>query len=135
MKVNFGDLFSLIRPDWIILIFASIALTLAAGGQVLIPHYTGKVVDSIAINDNLDSLHHYLFLLVFTAIFTAVFTGIRGGLFTVVGIRANVRIRTMLFNSLLNQEIGFFDMNKTGDVISRLTSDTQKVADQVYNII
>lgn len=35
-----------------------------------------------------------------------VFTGLRGGVFTVVGARANRRIRQMLFHALLKQEIG-----------------------------
>ena len=44
----------------------------------------------------------------------AVFTGIRGGLFTMAMVRMNVRVRTRLFHSLLGQEVGFFDVNKTG---------------------
>ena len=44
----------------------------------------------------------------------AVFTGIRGGLFTMAMVRMNVRVRTRLFHSLLSQEVGFFDVNKTG---------------------
>jgi ABC-type multidrug transport system fused ATPase/permease subunit len=44
---------------------------------------------------------------------TAVFTGIRGGIFTVIGARVNVRIRQQLFDSLVRQEIGFFDTTKT----------------------
>lgn len=34
-------------------------------------------------------------------------------------------------DSLLSQDIGFFDMTKTGDITSRLTSDTTLVGDQV----
>ena len=45
--------------------------------------------------------------------------------------RLNVRIRCRLFASLLRQEIGFFDLTKTGDVTSRLAADTTTVADQV----
>ena len=44
----------------------------------------------------------------------AVFTGIRGGLFTLAMVRMNVRVRTRLFHSLLGQDIGFYDVNKTG---------------------
>lgn len=46
----------------------------------------------------------------------AVFTGIRGGLFTLAMVRLNVRVRTRLFGSLLSQDVGFFDVNKTGAV-------------------
>jgi len=34
-------------------------------------------------------------------------------------------------DALLSQEIGFFDVTKTGDITSRLSSDTTLVGDQV----
>ena len=34
-------------------------------------------------------------------------------------------------DSLLSQDIGFFDVTKTGDITSRLSSDTTLVGDQV----
>lgn len=43
----------------------------------------------------------------------------------------NVRIRMLLMDSLLSQDIGFFDTTKTGDITSRLSSDTTLVGDQV----
>lgn len=47
----------------------------------------------------------------------------------------NVRLRTKLFESLVSQEIGFFDTTKTGDLSSRLSNDCTKVGDQVtYNV-
>jgi ABC-type multidrug transport system fused ATPase/permease subunit len=52
---------------------------------------------------------------------TAVFTGIRGGIFTVIGARVNVRIRQQLFDSLVRQEIGFFDTTKTVSAIPNTT--------------
>jgi ATP-binding cassette subfamily B (MDR/TAP) protein 9 len=55
--------------------------------------------------------------LVGVAVLCGVFTGIRGGLFSVAMWRLNVRIRTTLFNSLLTQEIGFFDTQQTGGLV------------------
>ena len=54
-----------------------------------------------------------------------------GSIFTVVGGRVNVRLRVQLMDSLLSQDIGFFDTTKTGDITSRLSSDTTLVGDQV----
>ena len=42
-----------------------------------------------------------------------------------------MRIRRMLFSSLLKQEINFYDEKDTGEITSRLTSDTTKVSDQI----
>ncbi|CAN0435971.1 unnamed protein product [Ectocarpus sp. 12 AP-2014] len=69
--------------------------------------------------------------LVLAAVSCAIFSGIRGCIFSVVGARVNVRVRRRLFESLVRQEIGFFDTTKTGDLTSRLASDCTKVGDQV----
>ena len=39
------------------------------------------------------------------------------GFFTVCMARLNVRIRTRLFDSLLAQELGYFDCTKTGALL------------------
>ena len=45
--------------------------------------------------------------------------------------RLNVRIRRRLFGSLMAQDAAFFDGTKTGDITSRLSSDTTTVSDQI----
>ncbi|CAG5133666.1 unnamed protein product, partial [Candidula unifasciata] len=46
-------------------------------------------------------------------------------LLSVVGENLAARMRKRLFNSLLQQEIAFFDTHKTGELVDRLTSDVQ----------
>jgi hypothetical protein len=98
-------------------------------------------------------------LLVVASICAGIFAGLRGSIFvsthfvtyvysyapnlclpyyldhpfsqTVVGARVNVRLRVKLMDALLSQDIGFFDITKTGDITSRLSSDTTLVGDQI----
>uniref|UniRef100_A0A0B7AEF4 Mitochondrial potassium channel ATP-binding subunit n=1 Tax=Arion vulgaris TaxID=1028688 RepID=A0A0B7AEF4_9EUPU len=46
-------------------------------------------------------------------------------LLAVVGENMAARLRKQLFQSLLEQDIAFFDSNKTGELVDRLTSDVQ----------
>ncbi|CAF4889216.1 unnamed protein product, partial [Rotaria magnacalcarata] len=46
--------------------------------------------------------------------------GFRIGIFSVCVSRLNIRLRTKLFQSYLRQEIGFFDTNESGKLLSRL---------------
>lgn len=54
----------------------------------------------------------------------AVFAFFRTLLFTLVGERIVAKVRRMLFNNISVQEIAFFDVVKTGELINRLSSDT-----------
>lgn len=48
---------------------------------------------------------------------SSVFTGLRGGMFMCSLSRLNKRIRHMLFQNLMKQEISFFEENKPGMVL------------------
>ena len=52
---------------------------------------------------------------------SAVAAGIRGGFFKMAMTRLNIRIRNYLFASLAQQEIGFFDVTKTGQCSTEQT--------------
>ncbi|GFO16380.1 ABC transporter b family protein [Plakobranchus ocellatus] len=49
---------------------------------------------------------------------------LRSYLFTLAGQRLVARLRTKLFTSVVEQEIAFFDVNRTGELCNRLSSDT-----------
>ena len=48
-------------------------------------------------------------------------------IFGVAGERLGNSLRKQLFGSLINKDVGFFDENRTGELISRISSDTQVV--------
>eukprot|EP00551_Chaetoceros_affinis_P006800 CAMPEP_0203676192 /NCGR_PEP_ID=MMETSP0090-20130426/23777_1 /ASSEMBLY_ACC=CAM_ASM_001088 /TAXON_ID=426623 /ORGANISM="Chaetoceros affinis, Strain CCMP159" /LENGTH=1082 /DNA_ID=CAMNT_0050542663 /DNA_START=402 /DNA_END=3650 /DNA_ORIENTATION=+ len=149
-KAGWKDLFAICYPDLHYFILAFVFLILAAIAQVLIPRYTGKMIDAITSytpyegengddgkesNDQkiwdvpgfLDNMKY----LIIASILGGVFSGVRGSIFSYVGAKVNVRLRSLLMDSLLAQDIGFFDITKTGDITSRLSSDTTLVGDQV----
>lgn len=69
----------------------------------------------------------YSTMLLIAALSSGVFAGLRGSIFTVQMARLNTRIRRRLFDAILAQDIGFFDVNKTGDLSSRLNNDCSTV--------
>jgi len=144
-KAKWTDLLAITYPDMHLIGFAFIFLLLAAAAQIYIPTFTGRILDSLAEafsgdhkNDNTDMsiwdvpgfISNVIKLLI-ASVLCGVFSGLRGSVFTVVGGRANVRLRVKLMDSLFAQDIGFFDVTKTGDITSRLSSDTTLVGDQV----
>ena len=64
-------------------------------------------------------------LVVLCIIFVAAsfMTFVRAYFFTLAGERVVARLRARLFSRIIEQEIGFFDENCTGDIINRLSDD------------
>ncbi|KHJ78891.1 ABC transporter transmembrane region, partial [Oesophagostomum dentatum] len=59
---------------------------------------------------------------------STIFGGLRGGTFTYASALVSRQIRLDLFRALVKQEIAFFDTTKSGETISRLSSDCQVMA-------
>ena len=51
----------------------------------------------------------------------------RSWAFTLAGQRLVARVRTILFESIVSQEVAFFDVTRTGELTNRLASDTQVI--------
>ena len=142
-KATWSDLLALTYPDLNLIALAFIFLLLASAAQIYIPTFTGKILDALTKAFSDDSDHSKIPILqvpgfvsnvirlVLASIACGVFSGVRGSIFTVVGGRVNIRLRIRLMDSLLAQDIGFFDVTKTGDISSRLSSDTTLVGDQI----
>ena len=63
--------------------------------------------------------------------FSVVFSGLRGFVLSVTLTTLIQRLRSRLFAAILKQDIEFFDQTKTGDLTSRLSSDTTTVGEAV----
>ncbi|KDD76599.1 ABC transporter [Helicosporidium sp. ATCC 50920] len=124
-------LLKLVAPDAGLLVLAFTAGAFSALGQALIPYYTGQIVDAASIDPSPRKFRSTTVALLVVAAGCAVATGLRAFLFTQTMIRLKVRLRTVLFASLMRQELGFFDVTRTGDITSRLATDTTTVSDQV----
>nr|KAF6463641.1 ATP binding cassette subfamily B member 9 [Rousettus aegyptiacus] len=124
-------LLSYTKPDVAFLLAASFFLIVAALGETFLPYYTGRAIDGIVIQKSMEQFSTAVIVMCLLAIGSSFAAGIRGGIFTLIFARLNIRLRNRLFRSLVSQEMSFFDENRTGDLISRLTSDTTMVSDLV----
>ncbi|ELT94942.1 hypothetical protein CAPTEDRAFT_6286 [Capitella teleta] len=116
-------------PDIPILLVAFIFMTASSTAEIFTPWFTGQVIQGIAIEKSQSKFTHAIIIMGLLAAASALCAGLRGGFFKVAMVRLNIRIRNYLFLSILNQEIGFFDTTKTGDITSRLTSDVTTMSD------
>ncbi|XP_020829773.1 antigen peptide transporter 2 [Phascolarctos cinereus] len=123
-KAMMWRLLKLSWPDFPILVAAFFFLAAAVIGEMFIPHYTGRVIDILGQDFDPDAFATAIFFMCLFSFGSSLSAGCRGGLFTFVMSRNNLRIRRMLFSSLLRQDLSFFQETKTGELNSRLSSDT-----------
>ncbi|CAH1233033.1 ABCB9 [Branchiostoma lanceolatum] len=104
--------------------------------DIFVPYYTGQVIDGIAkIQTSREKFHHAIIVMSLLTAMTAVCYGMREGLFEITQIKFNIRVRNLLFRSITHQEIGFFDSVKTGEITSRLISDTTTMTDTLIDCL
>uniref|UniRef100_A0A0N5AY89 ABC-type antigen peptide transporter n=1 Tax=Syphacia muris TaxID=451379 RepID=A0A0N5AY89_9BILA len=122
-------LFGYMAKEWPYYTACFIFLFMYSLSRVFIPYYTGEVVVSVFGEDaSYAKLHKSVLIMTVLSISGALFGGLRGGSFTYSQARIDRRIRDHLFRSLVKQEIGFFDQNKTGEICSRLNADCQTMS-------
>lgn len=114
------------RPDVMYLIAGFTFLILGVVCDSFIPFYQGKVIDMLRgqVQNSFGSAVGQLALI---SLGSALFSSLRGGIFMGLLSRLNKRLKHLLFHSLLQQEVQFFDGNKPGDLSSRLHSDVDRM--------
>ncbi|XP_078480378.1 ABC-type oligopeptide transporter ABCB9 [Lampetra planeri] len=126
-----GRLLKYCRNDSGLLSLAFLFLLISAVCEAFIPYYYGKAIDSIVVYKSMTHFARPVITLSVLALVSSLAVGVRGGVFTLTFARLNLRLRNNLFRTLMRQEIGFFDKNHTGDIISRLSADTTQVSDLI----
>ena len=99
------------------------ALTLTAGVSLMLPLAVRRVVDNFN-SDAAGLLNQYFGAALAIAAALALGTGLRYYLVTRLGERVVADIRVALFDRVLGQSPAFFERILTGEVLSRLTTDT-----------
>ncbi|KAI4887199.1 hypothetical protein NFI96_018102 [Prochilodus magdalenae] len=123
-RVLFMRVIRFYKPDYLLMIGAFVFLALAVLCEVLIPLYTGKLIDILGAEYHWADFRSAILFMTLFSFGSSFGAGCRGGLFTCAIGSFIRRVKLQLFGSLVKQEIGFFEVTKTGDITSRLSTDT-----------
>lgn len=123
-RVLFIRVIRLYRPDYILLFGAFVFLALAVLCEMFIPLYTGEVIDILGSHYQWDNFRSAIIFMGLFSLGSSFSAGCRGGLFMCAINSFTCRVKVQLFGSLIRQDIGFFETIKTGDITSRLSTDT-----------
>ncbi|MFC6688112.1 ABC transporter transmembrane domain-containing protein [Jhaorihella thermophila] len=120
---SLAALWPFLRPYKGLMAGAGAALVLTAMTSLSLPLAVRRVVDNFRVDDEGMLEQYFLGALALAAIL-AVGTGVRYALVTKLGERVVADIRKAVFDRMIGMSPAFFEKIMTGEVLSRITTDT-----------
>jgi ATP-binding cassette subfamily B protein len=122
-NTTWNRLYSIARPEMKFLVWGLVFLILSSGAGLVYPQMVRWMVDNVMQPKRMDLLLPVVLGLFAAFVLQGIASSLRYYLFTLSGERMVIRLRKRLYNQILSQEVSFFDFNRTGDLMSRLSSD------------
>ncbi|XP_051519814.1 antigen peptide transporter 2-like isoform X3 [Myxocyprinus asiaticus] len=116
-------LLSMSRPDVVPICGAFTFLVAAVIGDMLMPSFTGQMIDSLNYKFDSNAFASAIFLMGLTSFGSSFSAGCRGGLFMLTISRLTKRVRQHLFRCFVKQDVAFFEGTSKGDITTCLSSD------------
>ena len=117
------ELWPFLKPYKLIILVAFLALTLTAAVSLILPLAVRRVVDTFSSGNTL-ILDQYFLAAIGIAGLLSVGTALRYALVTMLGERVVTDIRKAVFGRVIHLSPQFFEKIMTGEVLSRITTDT-----------
>jgi len=124
---NLRTLWTFVKPYKFQLAMASFFLLIAAATSLAIPRAMGNIVDKEFTAQRAELVNDYFLILVAIVVVMAVATAFRFYFVTWLGERVVADIRKAVYERLITLSPEFFEDNRPGEIVSRLTADTTLV--------
>jgi ATP-binding cassette subfamily B protein len=113
-----------IKPYTGTLLLAMAALLLASGAQLALPVAIRYLIDAGLLAEEPSSIDRYFLGLFVVTMAFGLFSALRFYLVTWLGERVVADLRNAVYGHVVRLDPSFFEATKTGEVLSRLTTDT-----------
>jgi len=120
-------LWPFITPYYRTLIAAIVALLIASGAMLAMPVALRYLIDNGFIAQDLATVNRYFGWFLAATVVFSLFASVRYYLVTWLGERVVADIRNAVYARVIRMDPAFFEVTRTGEVLSRLTTDTTLV--------
>jgi ABC transporter fused permease/ATP-binding protein len=117
-------LIALGRPEATRIVLGTIFLIIGAGASLLYPQGIRIVIDGAARGAGAALVDRAGLAMAVVSLVFGLSIALRYRLFSLAGERVVAHLREQLYRSIIDQEVAFFDARRTGELTSRLASDT-----------
>jgi ATP-binding cassette, subfamily B, bacterial len=117
-------LWRFVWPHRVTLALAMVVLVIAAAAALVLPVAVRQMIDLGFSRANTEHIDRYFLLLFGVAAVLGLFTAARFYLVSWLGERVVADIRSAVYKHVIGMSPAFFEVTRTGEVLSRLTTDT-----------
>ncbi|BBM82779.1 multidrug ABC transporter ATP-binding protein [Candidatus Uabimicrobium amorphum] len=115
---------NLAKPETKTLLLGTFFLFIGSGLTLIYPQVIRVIVDEALKSKNAQYIDAAALFILIVFVIASLFSSCRYYLFTTAGERIVKRLRQDLYRAVILQDIAFFDSSRTGELMSRLSSDT-----------
>jgi ATP-binding cassette subfamily B protein len=116
-----------LRPYRVRIVLALVALLVAAAATLIVPVAVRRVIDNGFSSENAQLVNQYFGVMLAVVGLLAAGSAARFYYVMWIGERVVADIRDKVFSHLLSLDPAFYERNRTGEVVSRLTADTTQI--------
>jgi ABC transporter fused permease/ATP-binding protein len=121
---TFKKLLKLSRSEWPLLAWGLVFLAISSAALLVYPHSIKRIIDEAIAQKDQSQLNVAALIALGVFAVQSVTSALRYYFFTLAGEKTVKRLRARLFTQIMGQNITFFDQQKTGELLGRLSSDT-----------
>ena len=121
---TFKKLLKLSRSEWPLLAWGLVFLAISSATLLVYPHSIKRIIDEAIAQKDQSQLNVAALIALGVFAVQSVTSALRYYFFTLAGEKTVKRLRARLFTQIMGQNITFFDQQKTGELLGRLSSDT-----------
>ncbi|CAM3323267.1 ABC transporter ATP-binding protein [Vagococcus fessus] len=123
--------FKKVYKEWKVILVSLVALVLIALVEFSIPQVTQTIIDDIIPAKSKSLLFQAIFWLGFLTVSLNILSYISTYLMSKISQEAVAELKQDLYGHVLEQDLTYFETQKTGDLMTRLTSDVRTIQDLI----
>ncbi|XP_043533769.1 antigen peptide transporter 1 [Chiloscyllium plagiosum] len=130
-KATLSRLLACMKPNIGHFLLVALFLVLSSLGEMAIPYYTGRMTDWVMNEEDPSAFTNSIIAMSLITSASALTEFICDCVYNVTMTRIHTRIQSSVFRSVVKQKICFFDTEHTGDITSRITTDTNTMSESL----
>ncbi|MNO29797.1 putative multidrug export ATP-binding/permease protein [compost metagenome] len=131
LRIMFKEMFLHTRSQWVLLMLGAVTVIAISILEFMIPQLTKEIIDQIIPEKRYYALLETGGLILLAALLLGILNFSSSYVMTLVSQKAILQLRNKLHKHTLSLDLKFFDRNRTGDLMARLTSDVNQLQELV----